>query len=303
MMMPASEPSELVALIARTATHDGAHDTPIPGLAMTRASAPSDAVLMIQEPCLCLIAQGKKRVALGTEELLYAPDRFLMVSVGVPITGRVVEATPERPYLGIRLEFDPTLLASLVVEVDGGEPSEMGGALGISVGQLEPALRDAMVRLLRLLDTPRHIPMLAPLIQREILVLLLLGPEGGRLRDIARHNGHAYRIARAIDLLRRDYARPIRVEEIAREVGMSVSGLHHHFKAVTAMSPLQFQKRLRLQEARRLMLGEGMDAAGAAFQVGYESPSQFSREYRRLFGAPPRQDVTRIRESGGLAVA
>ncbi len=180
------------------------------------------------------------------------------------------------------------------------EVPETGGQAGLVVTALEPLVHDAVRRLLRLLDTPQHIPALAPLILRELVYLLLVGPEGGRLRAMVQTAGQTYRIATAIERLVREYDRPLRVEQMARDVHMSVSGFHHHFKAVTALSPLRFQKRLRLQEARRLLLSREADVTGASFRVGYDSPSQFSREYRRLFGASPREDLTRW-QAGGLA--
>lgn len=289
--------SELAALIERHVTTDGSHSTAIPALHFTRASMPSSPAHGIQEPALCLVAQGNKVVMLGSEAFTYDPEHFLMVSVGLPVAGRIVGASPECPYLGLRLDLNPKLIAALIVE-GGVPPSPASKAeLGLLVGRLDTPLRDAMVRLIRLLEKPEHIPMLAPLVLREILYLLLVGPQGGRLQEIAMMCGQTYHVARAIERLRRDYDKPLRIETIARETGMSVSSLHHQFKAVTAMSPLQYQKQLRLQEARRLMLGEDLDAASACFRVGYESPSQFSREYRRLFGVPPGRDVARLREN------
>jgi AraC-like DNA-binding protein len=289
--------SELAALIERHATTDGSQPTAIPSLYFNRSSMPSAPAHSIQEPALGLVAQGSKVVMLGSETFTYDPERFLMVSVGLPVSGRIVKASPECPFLGLRLDLDPALIAALIIKVGIPAAPDSNAGLGLSVGCLDVSLRDAMVRLIRLLEKPEHIPMLAPLVLREIHYLLLVGPEGGRLREIALMSGQTYRVARAIERIRQNYDQPLRIETIARETGMSASSLHHQFKAVTAMSPLQYQKQLRLQEARRLMLGEDLTAASACFRVGYESPSQFSREYRRLFGAPPGRDVARLREN------
>ncbi|KAB8142064.1 AraC family transcriptional regulator [Chloroflexia bacterium SDU3-3] len=286
--------AELAGLIARHATGAGAQPTAVPALYFFQAVEPTDWTHSFYEPSLCLVAQGRKVAALGDEERCYDPAHFLLVSVSLPIGARILEATPERPHLGLHINLDPATVAALAVE----HPAAQAGRdapLGISVGELDALLLDALLRLARLVEQPAHIAALAPLIQREIIYLLLVGAEGPRLRAMAAASGPTQRIASAIGVLRRHYAEPLRMADLAREVGMSVSGLHHHFKAVTAMSPLQYQKHVRLQEARRLMLTQDVDAASASFQVGYESPSQFSREYRRMFGAPPRQDVARLR--------
>ena len=193
------------------------------------------------------------------------------------------------------LTLDPTLVGSVMVEAGHPAPRSQAAVTAIDVSPLDAGLLDAVVRLVRLLDAPADARFLAPLVTREIVYRLLMGAQGDRLRHIAALGGHTHRIAEAIDRLRTDFDRPLRIEDVAREVGMSVSGFHHHFKAVTAMSPLQFQKQLRLQEARRLMLGEGLDAASAGYRVGYDDASHFSREYKRLFGAPPMRDVDRLR--------
>jgi AraC-like DNA-binding protein len=289
--------SELAALIERHVPTDGSHSTAIDSLHLYRSSIPSTPTHSIQEPALCLVAQGSKIVMLGNEVLTYDPEHFLMVSVGLPVSGRIIKASPECPYLGLRLDLDPVLIASLIVEVGIPPAPASKAGFGLSVGCLDLPLRDAVARLIRLAERPEHIPMLVPLVLREIIYLLLVGPEGGRLREIALMSGPTYHVVRAIERIRRDYDQPLRIETIAKDTGMSISSLHHQFKAVTAMSPLQYQKLLRLQEARRLMLGEDLDAASACFRVGYESPSQFSREYRRLFGAPPGRDVARLREN------
>src|SRR3989440_9673522 len=215
----------------------------------------------------------------------------------MPRVSQVLEASKERPYLSLRLELAPTLVGSVMVEA--GHPSPPGHAdvRAIDVSPLDVNLLDAVVRLVRLLDSPAEARVLQPLITREIIYWLLVGEQGARLRHLALLGGYTSHIARAVDRLRQDFDQPLRIEDIARELGMSVSGFHHHFKAVTAMSPLQFQKQLRLQEARRLMLGEDLDAARAAYRVGYRDASHSNREYKSLFGAPPIRDVHQLREA------
>jgi AraC-like DNA-binding protein len=251
----------------------------------------------VYDPVFCVIAQGSKEVFLGNERYLYDPAHYLLVTAELPIVGHVFEASKERPYFSFRLELDPTLVSSVMVEAGHFSPRSHADVRAINVSPLDASLLDAVVRLVRLLDSPTEARFLAPLITREIVYRLLMGKQGDRLRHIAIPRGHAHRIARVIEQLRRDFNQPLRIESIAREFGMSISGFHHHFKAVTAMSPLQFQKRLRLQEARRLMLGEHLDAASAAYRVGYDDASHFNREYKRLFGQPPLRDVERLRDA------
>ena len=212
--------------------------------------------------------------------------------------GQVIDATPQQPYLSLKLDIDPALISSLIADAGPiGLPSPAANR-ALFVDRLDPPMLDALIRLLRLLDTPRDAAMLAPLAVREIFYRLLRSPQGHRLREIVMADSQSHRVARAIEWINRHYAEPLRIEDLAREVNLSSSTLHHRFKAVTALSPLQYQKQLRLQEARRLMLSEGLEAASASFRVGYESPSQFSREYSRLFGAPPLRDMNRLRNAG-----
>jgi AraC-like DNA-binding protein len=248
----------------------------------------------LYEPSLCLVAQGAKEVLLADEVYRLDPAQLLLVSVDLPVAARVVEASPSWPYLAVRIALDPAVVGELLA--DGMAVPPLGpSARGLAVTPVESPLLDAVARLVALLDSPRDIVPLAPLVLREITYRLLTGPQGARLRQIASVGAPAQRIARAIRWLKDHFADPLRIEALAKQVRMSPSAFHLHFKSVTAMSPLQYQKRLRLQEARRLMLSEGLDAAEAAFRVGYESPSQFSREYRRMFGAPPRQDVAALK--------
>ena len=288
---------ELTSLIGRHATEDGVHQTRIPRLSLIRASRPTEPLHVLHEPALCIVVQGKKRVLLGKEVYLYDHNQYLIVSVDLPVVGQIVEADPETPYLCFRLDFEATMLGELLTEagLEGQAGKESG--LGLALSPADPGLLDAAVRLLRLLATPRDIGVLAPLAEREILYRLLTGEQARTLGRIAVSDGKLKQVGRAIGWIKTHYREPFRVDALAFEARMSSSALHHHFKAVTNMSPLQYQKRLRLQEARRLILGSSLDAATAGFSVGYESPSQFSREYRRLFGAPPMRDAEGLRVS------
>ena len=258
-------------------------------LSRTRAATPLTAVMY--HPLFCVVASGRKRIVLGEEEFRYGPGTYLIASADLPVSGQVIEG----PCLGMTLTLEPARLAELLREmpsVEGGRPVP---AKAMAVNALGPELMETLVRLLRLLDRPEHIPVLAPLAEREVLYHLLLGPQGETLRQLARPASRLSQIGRAIDVIKRRYDQTLRVEELARVAAMSAPSFHRHFRAVTAMSPLQFQKRIRLQEARRLLLSQDVDAARVSFDVGYESASQFSREYRRLFGEPPGRDVRRER--------
>jgi AraC-like DNA-binding protein len=222
---------------------------------------------------------------------------YLLATVELPITSQILEASKEQPFLSLRLDLDPTLVGSVMVEAGYPSLQSRANVKAIDVSPLGTNLLDAMVRLVKLLDSPAEAHVLAPLIKREIIYRLLIGKQGARLRQIVVLGGYTHHIARAVARLRKDFNQPLRIESIARKLSMSVSGFHHHFKSVTAMSPLQFQKQLRLQEARRLMLGENLDATSAAYHVGYDDASHFNREYKRLFGAPPMRDVERLREA------
>jgi AraC-like DNA-binding protein len=288
---------ELVERIARAVWEDGTVE-PLKGLHLHRSSSPKESVHSVFDPAFCVIAQGSKEVFLGNERYQYDPAHYLLVTAELPVVGHVLDASKEQPYLSLRLELDPTLVGSVMVEAGHPSPQNQADVRAINVSSLDASLLDAVVRLVRLLDTPAEARVLAPLITREIVYRLLMGEQADRLRHIAVQGGHTHRIARAIERLHKEFDQSLRIDDIARELGMSVSGFHHHFKAVTAMSPLQFQKRLRLQEARRLMLGEHLDAASAGYRVGYDDASHFNREYKRLFGVPPLRDVERLREAG-----
>ncbi len=292
--------AELTALLGRLTAVDGNHQTVIEPLTLHRLSAPSPPVHGVLKPTFCLVAQGSKLTVLGEETHTHNSLRYLLLSVDLPLTVQVTEASPDAPYLGLCLDIDPRQIGALLLEMEGTEGADrplagQSAPRSLSLSRTDAPLLDASLRLLRLLETPADVPMLAPLAVREILYRLLTGEQGPRLRQIAVHNSLTQRVARATDWIKRHYAEPLSIDTIAQEVCMSASGLHHHFKAVTALSPLQYQKHLRLQEARRLMISEALDAATAGYRVGYQSPSQFSREYRRLFGAPPRRDLARLR--------
>src|SRR5919202_837656 len=241
-------------------------------------------------------AQASQELLLGESRYRYNPAQYLISTAALPIASRVVEASPERPYLGIVLKLDSAQVGSVLVEAGHRAPRNATAVTAIDVSALDANLLDAVVRLVRLLDSPAEARFLTPFVIREIVYRLMLGAQGGRLHQIATLGGATHRIAEAVERLRNDFDQPLRIEDLAQELGMSVSGFHHHFRALTAMSPLQFQKQLRLQEARRLMLGEGLDATSAGYRVGYVNASHFTREYKRLFGAPPMRDVEHLRE-------
>jgi AraC-like DNA-binding protein len=287
---------ELAGLIERSTGNDGLHATAIPALQFSRLSAPMPLPMRgVQEAALCLIVQGAKRAILADEVYEYDASRFVVASVDLPVTGQVTRASSEAPYLCLVLKLSPATIAEMVTEAESAKTPLPPPSRGLFLQPSSVEMLDAAIRLVKLLDTPQDIALLAPLVQREILYRVLCSPQGAMLRHIGIADSQGQRVAKAIHWLRQHYAQPLRIDHIAREVHMSASALHHHFKAVTAMSPLQYQKQLRLQEARRLMLSEVMDAASAGHRVGYESPSQFSREYSRMFGAPPVRDVERLR--------
>src|ERR687898_2928640 len=299
--MAQADRQELVERVARAVGENGAVEAP-GGLRLLCQSSPTPKEHGVSSPAFCVIAQGSKEVLLGDDSYRYDADHYLITAAALPTATRVTEASEKRPYLGVVLGLDPALVGSVMVEAGYPAPGDRAAVRAFDVSPLEAALLDAVLRLLRLLDSPaEEAHFLRPLITREIVFRLLKGEQGGRLRQIAVLGGHAHRIARALERLREDFARPLRIENVARESGMSVSGFHHHFKAVTAMRPLQFQKQLRLQEARRLMLGEDLDAGSAGRRVGYGDASQFTREYKRLFGEPPARDAERLREAATVS--
>jgi AraC-like DNA-binding protein len=289
-----ADQAELADRIARALPHDGAVE-PQPGVHFRRHATPTERVYASSLPSFCVIAQGSKEIVLGAERFRYDPAHYLISTMELPLTGAVVEASPQLPYLSFRLVLDPSVVTSVMVESGLVPPRVDGGVKAVDVSRLDAALLDATLRLVRSLDAPDDYRALAPLIVREIVYRLLTGAQGGRMRHLATFGGQAHRMVRAVRKLREEFDRPLRIGALARELSMSVSGFHAHFKAVTAMSPLQFQKQLRLQEARRLMLSEDLDAAQAGFRVGYDDASHFNREYKRHFGEPPLRDVERLR--------
>jgi AraC-like DNA-binding protein len=297
-----ADQEELAERIARATPHEGTVEVQ-PGLHFRRCSRPTERLYSFTKPSFCVIAQGSKELVVGGDHFRYDPAHYMISTIELPMVGQVVDASPERLYLALRLVLDPSVVTSVLVESGVGQPGGDDGVKAVDVSALDADLLDATVRLVRLIDTPGEYRALAPLVTREITYRLLAGPQGGRMRHLAICGGHAHRMVRAVETLRENFDKPLRIEEIARELGMSVSGFHAHFKALTAMSPLQFQKQLRLQEARRLMLNESFDAAEAGYRVGYHDTSHFSREYKRHFGEPPMRDVARLRELAGATTA
>lgn len=294
---------QLIGLLDRLTTGlEGTTATAVPGLFIHRILHPSGPKHSVQTPAFALIAQGAKSIFVGEEVYEYDSLNYLLSSVHLPICGKVSVASPDRPYLGLRLELDLEVISDLIRHLPPDTPPASGAvpACGaMCVRRLDLPLLDAVLRLLRLLDTPHDIAVLAPLVKREIFYRLLGDGDGARLRQIALQDSQTQRIAKAIRRLREQYDQPLSIEAIARDAHMSPSSLHHHFKAVTAMSPLQYQKQLRLQEARRLLFLDELDVSVVALRVGYESASQFSREYSRFFGTAPSRDKRRWLARGG----
>ena len=286
---------DLAATIARYTEQGERHSTAIPGLSLFRRSELSGPHVGLYQPSVCLVAQGAKRVQLGEDVFVYDSRRYLLTSVHLPTVVQLVEASQELPYLGLRLVFDPRTVAQLMADSHLPPPRTQQSPRGMATGEVTLPMLSAFQRLVDLLGSDQDIPILAPLLQREIVYRLLVGDLGLRMRQIAAAGTTSHEIAQAVEWLTGNFTEPVRVEDLADRVGMSSSSFHHHFRSMTALSPLQYRKRLRLQEARRLMLAEHVDAASAAYQVGYESPSQFSREYSRLFGAPPARDIHHLR--------
>ncbi len=289
--------------IARWTDKGELHTTVVPGLSLFRREEPTGPISGMYEPSICLVAQGAKRVLLGDDSYVYDPHHYLITSVHLPTVVQIIEASREKPYLGLRLKLDLREISQLMVDSHLPPPRAQQSSRGMATGEVTLPLLTAFQRLIELLTEQQDIPILAPIIQREIIYRLLVGDQGTRLRQIASAGSQGHQMARVIDWLKDNFTQSIRIEDLARQVNMSVSTFHHHFRSLTAMSPLQFQKLLRLNEARRLMLVEPLDATTAAFQVGYESTSQFSREYSRLFGAPPLRDITNLRQMAAVGRA
>ena len=277
---------------------DGVKECIIPELYLYRTEVTTDVTPVVYDPSLCIMLQGEKEVYLNNEKLVYDPLSYLLVPVTVPVSGKVTKASVNKPYLALKMTIDLKKLADLVIDLGGRVERSKDQVKAMSVGRVDEALLSAVSRMVQLLDKPSDIPVLYPLLKREILYRLLLGDLGSQLRDFMLLDSQGHRISKVIEILRKKFNEPLRIKDLADEVHLSESALFQAFKAVTAMSPLQYQKKLRLNEARRIMLHEGIEAATASYKVGYESPSQFSREYSRLFGAPPKSDIERVRLQG-----
>ncbi|HHF3093572.1 TPA: AraC family transcriptional regulator N-terminal domain-containing protein [Vibrio diabolicus] len=304
--LPSNTSSTLASAIEKLAKHiekwaNGAnqYDTEIPGLRFSRWATPTPPTSYTHNPSICLIAQGRKRVLLGEDSFVYDANHFLISSVDLPIIANIIEASEDKPYLGVIMELDLTEISQLIVDSELTFNQSKEAQKGIAVGELSEPLLDAFLRLIELLDEGQSIKILAPIIKREIFYRLLITEQGSRLNQIVTAGSHSHQIAKAIDWLKNNFVKPLSVSELAAYSGMSKSAFYTHFRSMTSMTPLQFQKKLRLSEARRLMLTENLDAMATTFKVGYESPSQFSREYSRLFGAPPSKDIKSLRESMG----
>jgi AraC-like DNA-binding protein len=274
--------------------------TDIPGLTLHRRIAQTAPCSMTYEPSVTVIAQGRKRVDLGGTSFMYGEGQYLLTSVDLPIVSQIVEASAEAPCLALSMKLEMPVIRELLSREEMHVDESPSDSPAMATGEATVEFLSACCRLMDLLDTPQDIPFLSGMIQREIIYRILRGPEGTRLRAIATLGDQSHRTAKAIAWIRANYAKPLRVEELAQIAGMGLSTLHHHFRALTAMSPLQYQKQIRLQAARGRMLVDGLDAASAAFEVGYESASQFNREYSRLFGQPPMRDIRTLRSPGAL---
>ncbi|WP_342478016.1 AraC family transcriptional regulator [Paenibacillus sp. FSL H7-0350] len=293
---------ELCRLIERHTGRDGAHETAVPALQFIRYSQASEPAYRVYNPCFCFITQGVKEIMLAQEHFVYTSSDFLVASMNLPVVGQVIKASPEVPYLSFKMEFTQSQILEVLHESQLQILPRENARRALFVGHIDTDLLDALLRVTRLLDTPKDIPFLAPLYTKEILYKLLQGPYGVTLAQIAMEGSSTYRIREAIEQIIIHSEQALRIDELADIANMSVSAFHRNFKEVTAMSPIQFQKQLRLQEARRLLLAESADAADVAYRVGYESASQFSREYSRMFGAPPRADIKRLKEKFELPV-
>lgn len=286
---------QLAGMISDLCPGEGSYPTGIDGLFLTRATTTEVPRTSLQSAVFCVVAQGAKSILLNQQRFIYDANKYLLVSLDLPLVGQIEEASPARPFLGLSLVLDCDEIARLVQ--DAHLPRENAAPVrhALTVGSMDDDLLDAVTRMACLLKKPAQITVLAPLIRREIFYKLLISEQGSLLRRMAAASGKVQRVTAGLAWLRRNLAEPIRMEELAREMHMSSSAMHSWFRAVTAMSPLQYQKQLRLQEARRMLLSEALDAGTVSRRVGYESASQFSREYRRFFGAPPMQDVERLR--------
>jgi AraC-like DNA-binding protein len=288
--------NQLARLIQRAISEDGFIE-PYPGLSLIRLGSTTQPIHTVFEPSFCVIAQGSKAIFVGTERYVYDPYHYLLVTADLPVMGQILEASKAQPYLTIHLKLDPVMVGSVMAEANSPISRHHANVRAANVSMLDADLLDVVLRLAKLLDKPAEMAFLAPMFIREIIYRLLQGQQGDRLRYIVARGSYTPHIAKAVDRLRKDYNQTLHIERLAQELGMSASGFHHQFKAMTAMSPLQFQKQIRLQEARRLMLGESLDATSAAYRVGYNDASHFGREYKSFFGLPPVQDMERLKSA------
>ncbi|MEH2084703.1 MAG: AraC family transcriptional regulator [Nostoc sp.] len=288
---------ELATLVARhtNGKGNGIHATAVEQLEFMWESTAPTALCAVYEPTLCIILQGKKETLLGKETYHYGAAQYIVVTVDLPLSGLIVEATPDEPYLGVKLRLDATQLWDIIDQIQRSTDKKENSVRGFFVSDADASLIDCAIRLTRLLDTPQDISFLAPMIIREIYYRLLISEQDEAVRQIGTFGSNMQRVAKVIKLIKADFTKLLRVDDLAQQANMSPASFHRHFKAITSMSPLQYQKQLRLMEARRLMLIENADATNAAYQVGYESTSQFSREYSRMFGAPPIKDIGHLR--------
>ncbi|WP_379139774.1 AraC family transcriptional regulator N-terminal domain-containing protein [Paenibacillus sp. sgz500992] len=291
-----NQQKKLAKLIEQFSPKDGVFETAIPNLSIIRYSGVSEPAYRVYKPSYCVIAQGLKEVLLAQERFEYGSADYLIASMSLPVVGQIIRASSETPYLSIKLEFTHDQILEVINEANVRTVPNDNAKRALFVGQMEHSLMDATLRLIELLNRPEDIPYLAPLFTKEILYTLLKGPYGVTLGQIAMEGSNTYRIREVIDHITTNFNQSMRVEEFAETASMSLSSFHRNFKEVTGMSPIQFQKQLRLQEARRVLLSESAEAAEVAFRVGYESSSQFSREYSRMFGSPPRSDVKQLKE-------
>ncbi|MDC3418354.1 AraC family transcriptional regulator [Aquibacillus salsiterrae] len=287
----------LAKLIKCYTVQNKMHETDIPSLFFYNEPNTTEPSYRVFKPSLCVIIQGEKEYTLAQEKFSYSPGDYFVASVDLPITGQVIKAAPDAPYLSLKLEFSPSEILEVLSDADIKVGARKNVKRAISVNKLEASLFDAVVRLANLLDNPKDIPVLSPLFKKEILYRVLKGPHGDALKQMAIKGNNAYLIRGVIEHIIQYYDRSFKMAELAERANMSVASFHRHFKEITSMSPLQFQKQLRLQEARRMLMSESTDAADVAFRVGYESPSQFSREYSRMFGSPPRVDIKQMKEN------
>ena len=286
---------ELRCSVGRRVGSDNVLTTAIPALQFFRFAECSAPTPVLYEPCLSLVLDGRKRLVLGDQTIEFGASSFLITAVNLPVMAAIIDASQSNHFLSLSLKINLDMARDIIATIDLNDSEPSQSSTGLSLGSITPELLAPLNRLVALLDKPRDMPFMSDMLQREIVYRLLTGPAGWRLRQIALQGTQSNRILRVIDWLRLNYAKPIRIEQVAEIAGMGVSTFHHHFRAITSMSPLQYQKHLRLHEARRVMLAENIDAGSVALTVGYESPTQFNREYRRLFGAPPLRDIQALR--------